>query len=436
MLPDTNNDERNIDHDTFHRLIQDKGTALSEGRPVPNGWYYDIDGKRVYKDIYVLAKMLLDKLSTGNFVNLPKNRTVCRRGVAKALLARRKEVSRLDDEGKTVTYFHLDQSVMNSFICSRWSPSSSASIDPSANDRVRLIGILLDEEHSLYYDIILGNHHCSGNRQDVDNPAMRLKEAWATVSIAYNNNNYVVANPRMWYTACEKDGYDLINPNDPTRFSITRDGKWLSKLYKTTISMYRVSFEKYTKGTGGGPGDPADYSDWENRHDIMFDRYTSDGKLYLTWLYMRDKEVGFKLCAKYDDVPNGVDGRNLVAVGTSPNDGRSLKKKSSANSNINAAMEETFKEMNTAIKAAADSFSISSIDSSQRLGNTLVQNELADMEKIVKQLETLLNLKRVYEQMPEDTDEQRRAKKLRIDSVSKSEEKLCKMLDSNTADND
>lgn len=41
----TNNDERNIDHDTFHCLIQDKGTALSEGDLVPNGWYYDIDGK-------------------------------------------------------------------------------------------------------------------------------------------------------------------------------------------------------------------------------------------------------------------------------------------------------------------------------------------------------------------------------------------------------
>jgi hypothetical protein len=155
------------------------------------------------------------------------------------------------------------------------------------------------------------------------------------------------------------------------------DGKWLSKLYKTTILLYCVSFEKYTKGTGGGPGDPADYFDWENRPDITFDRHTSNGKLYLTCLYMRDKEeVGFKLCAKYDDVPNGVDGHNVVADQASPTEGQSVKKKSSASSNINSAMEETFKEKNTAIKAAADSFSISSVESNQRCGNAFVQNEL------------------------------------------------------------
>lgn len=99
--------------------------------------------------------LLVDKLSAGNFVNLPKNHTVCRHGVAKALLAQRKEVSRLDDDGKTVTYFHLDQSVMNSFIYSRWLPLSSASIDPSANDdRVHLIGIVFCWMRNISYIMI------------------------------------------------------------------------------------------------------------------------------------------------------------------------------------------------------------------------------------------------------------------------------------------
>jgi hypothetical protein len=63
-------------------------------------------------------------------------------------------------EGNTpVTCFHLDQSVMNRFICSWWLSLSSASTDPPANDQgVHLIGILLDEEHSLHCDIKY-NHH-------------------------------------------------------------------------------------------------------------------------------------------------------------------------------------------------------------------------------------------------------------------------------------
>jgi hypothetical protein len=38
-------DERHIDQDLFNWLIQDKGTDLAEGDPVPNDWYYDADGK-------------------------------------------------------------------------------------------------------------------------------------------------------------------------------------------------------------------------------------------------------------------------------------------------------------------------------------------------------------------------------------------------------
>mmetsp|Transcript_10433 Transcript_10433/g.19514 ORF Transcript_10433/g.19514 Transcript_10433/m.19514 type:complete len:267 (-) Transcript_10433:281-1081(-) len=244
--------------------------------------------------------------------------TQCRRGIAKFMLARR--VWKVSPNDRTNDHtnngvvvegrYHLPQEEVIDFMLLRWSPSEGQSkSQPTANDKIRLVGILLSDDCSLDYDIILGNYFATGNCADIDNPATRTKEAWARIAIVFNNNNHIGMNPRLWDTAMDKPGFDDLNPNDQSCFSTTgKDSKWLTSLYKDIISdYYRVSFEKYSKGTGGGPGDPADYSDWERRPDVTFDRY-SNCKLYLTWMYMRDKEVGFKLCSKCEDIRDGLDG--------------------------------------------------------------------------------------------------------------------------------
>jgi hypothetical protein len=395
-----------IDNDLFIRLLQDKGEDAN-GASAPNGAYSD--GTRFYKELYQLSKLLLDNLSSGGFINPPKNMTQCRRGMARWMLARRAwKVSPNDHTNNNgvlpAARFHLAQEEVIDFMLLRWPPPEGQSrSQPTANDKIRLVGILLSEEYSLDYDIILGNYFATGNRADIDNPAMRTKEAWARIAFGFSNNNYTVSNPRMWETAMDKPGFDDLNPNDQSCFTIGRDGKWLTTLYKDIMSDYRVSFEKYSKGTGGGPGDPADYSDWERRPDVTFDRY-SNGKLYLTWMYMRDKEVGFKLCAKYEDIPEGLDGDEHTTLSSAQ---ESTTSKRRAKSPV-AGFQESLKDMTTALQAVAAKF----------------LNEGESEDKTLDQLEKLQRLRRSYQELPENTEDERRAKRRRLEYLAKMEERL------------
>jgi hypothetical protein len=221
--------------------------------------------------------------------------------------------------------------------------------------------------------------------------------------VPFNNNEYIVHNPRLWDTAEEKPGFDELNPNDPSSFIIMRDGAWLSKLYNNIVSVYRVSFKKYTKGTGGNLGDPADYSDWENRPDVTFDRY-SDGKLYLTWLYMRDKEVGFKLCAKYEDIPEGLDGEQTMNRLPTQQISSTKKSSQSPNGGIQVSMEN----MTAALQAVA---------------SKLLKDD-DDNDKALDQLEKEDRLRKSYQELPENTEEERLAKRRRLQFLDKFEARL------------
>jgi hypothetical protein len=322
------------------KLHQDPGNVIFAGEGLPNCTISD--GTRSYKDIYTLAKILLYHLSEGGFMILPQNVTNYHCGIAKHFLTRRqwRYEEKSDSNQGNIGKFYLPQEVLFGFICAKWSPAEGTKVDPKTNDRVHLlIGILLSDEHCLDCNIILMGHHFStGNHQDIDNPAMRVKDAaWARISVLFNNNEHKVNHPLFWDMASDKEGFEELDPNDTSCFVLTRDGGWLSWLYKSIIKDYRVSFEKYTKGTGGGPGGPADYHDLHGRY--------GDGKLYLTWIYMKDKEVGYKLCSKYDDIPHVIDGnhsrdspQSMRGRFTSPKQGGSA---------VSKFIQDTLKEMNT-----------------------------------------------------------------------------------------
>ena len=58
------------------------------------------------------------------------------------------------------------------------------------------------------------------------------------------------------------------------------------------------------KGTGGGPGDPANYSCWHQREEWTIARYNQHlNNLYLTIIYMWDKEFSYPLVIMKDVLP-------------------------------------------------------------------------------------------------------------------------------------
>ena len=69
---------------------------------------------------------------------------------------------------------------------------------------------------------------------------------------------------------------------------------------------YKTSLDDWTKGTGGGPGAPENYENWKEWDGSFFSGYAkkmgSGG--YLTWIYMRDKDLSFPLCSKFKGLPD------------------------------------------------------------------------------------------------------------------------------------
>ena len=49
-------------------------------------------------------------------------------------------------------------------------------------------------------------------------------------------------------------------------------GKWIEKVYKTTLKEYKIVLKDWYAGTGGGSGDSTMFKDWDqeklNKYDI------------------------------------------------------------------------------------------------------------------------------------------------------------------------
>ena len=62
---------------------------------------------------------------------------------------------------------------------------------------------------------------------------------------------------------------------------------------------------QYMEGTGGGPGDAANYSIWQERDPVTLSAYPNQvAKLYLTPIYMWDKDSSYSLVKVKGPMPN------------------------------------------------------------------------------------------------------------------------------------
>ena len=75
-----------------------------------------------------------------------------------------------------------------------------------------------------------------------------------------------------------------MNPNDPSRINIERDGRFIKYFLSDTLKHYRIASDKWKMGTGGGYGFSEDYVNWEERDDELFTNYDSSSREYLAWI--------------------------------------------------------------------------------------------------------------------------------------------------------
>ena len=111
---------------------------------------------------------------------------------------------------------------------------------------------------------------------------------------------------------------ELIDLNDPTRISITRDWMWCKNIWETTITQYKEILKDWHKGTGGGSGLISEFKTWDttkfekynvdpdnydhteisSRPEILLNLYEKQREPYITLIHIWDNNLDMLLSLK------------------------------------------------------------------------------------------------------------------------------------------
>ena len=192
-------------------------------------------------------------------------------------------------------------------------------------------------------------------------------------------------------------GHQSMNPNDPDRIAIKRDGTFVKNIVDTTMKHYRIAMKNWSAGTGGGSGAPENYEDWNSRSDELFQNYDQHRGHYLAWIYMKDKKVGYLFDAKNDPVPPHVhleDGddisRSLTPTSTmltSKFNKSFIAQFQSTSSDITNAFKSSFEQDETSSKRESIANLQSSILQANTLKRSLEDDDALDPGKRMKRIE-------------------------------------------------
>ena len=189
----------------------------------------------------------------------PKNISDTKIKILKVLLSLRK----MNGDG----VFELQQDRFISLLESQWGTALSSD-NVEDNDKVRLFGLLfLDRNADKLHRLLMG----VSNRSQLEDPNLVLKGLFELLALEFNNNEIVIPLPEK---SCDLNNDELIglDPNDGTRMRISRDGKWVEKLYRTVLVEYKAILKQWYLGTGGGSGRATMFEDWSseklNKYDI------------------------------------------------------------------------------------------------------------------------------------------------------------------------
>ena len=113
--------------------------------------------------------------------------------------------------------YHLCQDRLLNMLQNVWG-TSAVDLTPHPNDRLRLFGILMTLPRLRPHFQRL----CDGItvRDQLDSAELSLKQIYADIRLAFNNDEIVVKLPEA---ASDLENIHLLDPNDESRISIDRD---------------------------------------------------------------------------------------------------------------------------------------------------------------------------------------------------------------------
>ena len=339
-----------VEENTWNDRIQDTGckkeelTAKTYRQNQIVAYGPKDDDPVFYYDLSCIAIDIIKAINASSskqeeWPRFPKNKTDVKLVIIKHIL-----------ETRTMTMigdYELKQTLLLQIINKLWGPrqASQTTVD---NDKLRLFGVLFLEQNT---EKLYRLHTGPSKREHFDDPAQSCKGIYNLLCLDFNNNDLKVEMPEKALDVNEY--YDDLNPNDESRIRITRDctyitnyhvcclllllsqlyslclinltGKWVKKVYETTMTEYKAILNLWFEGTGGGSGetsmfqswseekldkydiDPTvyDHTDISSRPSILIDGYAKHKK-YLTMIFLWDERKDYILASKYNPINIGM----------------------------------------------------------------------------------------------------------------------------------
>ena len=207
---------------------------------------------------------------------------------------------KLESDADNTLVFVYDQKYIWNKMYDSWCPSGVERHQVTLNDRLRIFGILLHQDHRDDINRITAGVQ---SREELDDPSLQVKQTWNRFAKSFNNPTFRISHPDKYH---DITNYQIFDPNESERIVIPRDGVWIKRIFTETMKPYRVSLTKWNMGTGGGPDHPPDYFCVEDRDEKYFQDYDKTRGGLLCWIFMHDKKLGFLLDAKNQSLPDSL----------------------------------------------------------------------------------------------------------------------------------
>eukprot|EP00956_Cyclotella_meneghiniana_P000827 scaffold952_cov56-Cyclotella_meneghiniana.AAC.2 len=338
-----------LDREQWFSKLQDSGTEASDAQKSAIDVHSEKKFTRKIRVGYMLHSTIYDLASDIHQLMLPKKaeyfgkmantKTVPIHMIGEWIVTNRRLVSRgdfhtgADQEFLDLTtrpeylerqefYFLSQKDVMRHF-CSRWGESLKDALTPTIDDKLRIGLLLFHEDVREYVPDLLGKtlaapngQSNNNNRSNMDANTGRKNSARTILHNMFTDKEIVLEFPSQWLDPTTHEKIDEIkgagtfesfanfDPNNESRIKLPWSFKDTMTVLTKFLTEYRTFMMKWTKDTGGGSGSDATYTCWQERDVCSTVSYQHQmAHLYITPVYMRDKEYSFLLVEKKDNLP-------------------------------------------------------------------------------------------------------------------------------------
>ncbi len=378
-----------IEHKNWLSLLQDYGEPLSDkdqkaldvkrsegkSKTFPKRVLY---ADRLHPDLYKLAEMVYltyqhEDRAGKWFDNLPKNKSETIHKIGQWIVKHRTrvdiadvqshvgatdlmDVMKIDGYADREVYYYLPQREAITYFFGIWGLDMKKIMTPTNDDVLRLLGIMLTlEEMREHIPDILNKRRDEAGWRSMDAAPGLARAVWPRLLTLFTDPEVMIELPPnfncddMRRQVDERAGEGFFdrhagfNPNNIERLKLPWNESMLKSVLQVGRSDYELVMKKYIWGTGGGDGAPENFADWQNRHESWLLNYTpqQDAHLYLTIVFMWDKQHGFPLKPPAGKMPpgTGLDDEaeaNDSGINSAINTGKQLK----GNGDLNSAIKQ------------------------------------------------------------------------------------------------